>query len=325
MDRNDFTVGWLCALDHELTASRAALDEEYPSLEDQPPQDHNRYTYGRIGKHNVVMTCLPAGKYGTVSAATVAKDMLRSFESIRFGLMVGIGGGVPSNSHDIRLGDVVVSQPTRDHGGVVEYDFGKVLPGGIFERRGSLDKPPPVLLGAMQDIKSNSDLRRSKMRKILDEMATKLPNQQFARPSTEDRLFETECQHALEEACDRCNLHKEIRRIARTDEFGQPDTTPAIHYGLIASGNKVIASAAERERLQQTGPVLCFEMEAAGLMDSFKCLVIRGICDYADSYKRDEWQRYAAVTAAAYARELLDSIPASNKRKRAPAQAVSGE
>jgi hypothetical protein len=42
-----------------------------------------------------------------------------------------------------------------------------------------------------------------------------------------------------------------------------------------------------------------------GLMDSFPCLVIRGICDYADSHKNKVWQPYAAATAASYAKELL--------------------
>jgi hypothetical protein len=50
-------------------------------------------------------------------------------------------------------------------------------------------------------------------------------------------------------------------------------------------------------------------MEAAGLMDGFPCLVIRGICDYADSHKSKNWQRYSAAAAAAYAKELLLGVP----------------
>jgi hypothetical protein len=50
-------------------------------------------------------------------------------------------------------------------------------------------------------------------------------------------------------------------------------------------------------------------MEAAGLMNDFPCLVIRGICDYADSHKNNTWQPYAAATAAAYAKEVLSVIP----------------
>jgi hypothetical protein len=55
----------------------------------------------------------------------------------------------------------------------------------------------------------------------------------------------------------------------------------------------------------QFNNALCFEMEAAGLMDVFPCLVIRGICDYSDSHKNKEWQEFSAATAASYARELL--------------------
>ncbi|KAL7941765.1 hypothetical protein V8C42DRAFT_333660 [Trichoderma barbatum] len=55
---------------------------------------------------------------------------------------------------------------------------------------------------------------------------------------------------------------------------------------------------------------VCFEMEAAGFINSFPCLVFKGIYDYADSYKSDRWQRYASATAAAYAKELLNWAPA---------------
>lgn len=58
--------------------------------------------------------------------------------------------------------------------------------------------------------------------------------------------------------------------------------------------------------------ILCFEMEAAGLVNTIPCLVIRGICDYADSHKNDEWHKYAALAAAAYTRELLHILQAEN-------------
>ena len=86
------------------------------------------------------------------------------------------------------------------------------------------------------------------------------------------------------------------------------DNIPAVHYGLIASGNQVLKDGQTRERLRRELNVLCFEMEAAGLMDSFPCLVIRGICDYADTHKNKQWQGYAAASAAAYAKELLNTI-----------------
>jgi nucleoside phosphorylase len=71
--------------------------------------------------------------------------------------------------------------------------------------------------------------------------------------------------------------------------------------------------AAERDIVSaEFGGVLCFEMEAAGLMNSFPCLVVRGMCDYADSHKNKRWQAFAAGTAAAYAKEVLLVIPPTN-------------
>ncbi|KAJ4132673.1 hypothetical protein NW754_015488 [Fusarium falciforme] len=84
------------------------------------------------------------------------------------------------------------------------------------------------------------------------------------------------------------------------------------HYGLIASGNQVVKDAAFRGNInrQLGGNVLCLEIEAAGLANDFPCLVIWGICDYADSGKSEEWQEHAAAVAAAFARELLSVVPA---------------
>jgi hypothetical protein len=58
--------------------------------------------------------------------------------------MVGIGGGIPSNEYDIRLGDVVVSLPSDQAGGVIQFDLGEEEIGG-FKRVGSLNKPPKLL------------------------------------------------------------------------------------------------------------------------------------------------------------------------------------
>jgi nucleoside phosphorylase len=84
---------------------------------------------------------------------------------------------------------------------------------------------------------------------------------------------------------------------------------PVIHYGCIASGNQVMKCGKTRDELAKQLDIICFEMEAAGLMDTFPCLVIRGICDYADSHKNKDWQGYAAAAAAAYAKEFLLAMP----------------
>jgi hypothetical protein len=90
---------------------------------------------------------------------------------------------------------------------------------------------------------------------------------------------------------------------------------PAIHYGTIASANQLMRDSKKRDSYNKdyNGRILCFEMEAAGLMNSAPCLVIRGISDYADSHKREDhaWHGYAAAAAAAFAKEYISTIPSS--------------
>lgn len=300
----DYAIGVICALAIEKAAVEAMLDERHPPLK-TIQGDENSYTLGGIGKHNVVVACLPAGVMGNNSAATVAKDMLRSFP-IKIGLMVGVGGGVWSRKVDMRLGDVVVSQPGGTHGGVVQWDFGKMEKGGVFKRTGSLNKPPRVLLNALQDIKIRHMTEGDKFAEHLSTMAANSPRmaRTFGYQGAEhDQLFEATYDHERGDTCDECDQDRVIKRLpARTDP------APRIHYGNIASGNEVMKHGVTRDRIASEEGVICFEMEAAGLMDSFPCLVIRGICDYADSHKNKRWQPYAAATAAAFAKELLGVI-----------------
>jgi nucleoside phosphorylase len=129
------------------------LDKHHNPLQ-QNSRDHNTYTLGHIGRHNVILACLPTGVIGTLSAARVANQMLQTFEGIRFGLMVGVGGGVPSKENYIRLGDVVISKSTGQSGGVIQHDFGKTVQDGQFKRTGSLNRPPGVLLTALANLQS---------------------------------------------------------------------------------------------------------------------------------------------------------------------------
>jgi nucleoside phosphorylase len=310
---NEYTVGWVCALPVELAAAQEMLDEEHHDLERDPTDnDKNLYALGSIGGHNVAIVCLPAGRIGNNPAASVSTQMRATFKAIRFGLMVGIGGGVPSAEADIRLGDVVVSQPHEVHGGVVQYDVGKIMPSG-FKRTGSLNSPPQVLLSALAKVQANALRERSQLSLYVSKLERIAKFQRVkAGP---DVLFEAVYDHVGVHTCDQCSIDRQEVRQPR--ESGEEEV--AVYYGTIASGNQVMRSAAERNLLSaELDGVLCFEMEAAGLMNSFPCLVIRGICDYADSHKNKRWQPYAAATAAAYAKEVLLAIPPAEVAK-APA------
>ncbi|KAI4767751.1 purine and uridine phosphorylase [Aureobasidium sp. EXF-3400] len=314
LSHDSYGIGIICALLEEKAAMEMMLDEEHENLE-QKSGDHNSYTLGRIGKHNVVIACLPGGHQGKAAAATVAVHMMYSFP-IKLGLMVGIGGGVPSQVPTIRLGDVVVSMPEGTHGGVIQYDLGKLETDG-FRRKGHLDKPPKALLSAVTSLRAKHERKDPDFPRYLTaisdnrRMATKYGFQGVQH----DRLFAAEEIHSENHhICDHCLLT--LRTVQRDH---RDENTPQVFYGTILSGDLVMKNGEERDRRAAADKAMCFEMEAAGLMNDFPCLVIRGISDYSDSHKNDRWQPYAAATAAAYAKELLGALSAQEVEKLGPA------
>jgi nucleoside phosphorylase len=285
-----------------MAAAHAMLDKIHETLP-MHADDSNAYILGNIKQHNIVVACLPEGRYGLNNAANVLTHLVRTFPSIRAGLMVGIGGGVPSKA-DIRLGDIVVG--TR----VVQYDLGKIVGDGQMQHT-AIPKIPQQLLGtAVSSLRARHEREGSRIPYILREKFKE--HSEYRRPASPDCLFLSTYDHVSQtSACDECDHSKLVRRrIRETDD-------PLIHYGTIASGNQVMRSGTQRDSIARQLDVICFEMEAAGLMDILPCLPIRGICDYSDSHKNKEWQRYAAAAAASYARELLTVLPVAEARVKA--------
>ena len=318
LSHRDYTVACICPMGVELAAAKALLDEIHPHLPTQ--RDQNVYVLGEMGEHNVVIAVLP--EIGNNAAAALAIQLLIDFPYIRFGLLVGIGGGVPDNEEDgddIRLGDVVVSKPTTALAGVVQYDLGKYSSGGGFERTGALNKPPALLRASVENLAADHRIKGSQVSHYLADMLQKYPamKEKYAHPGAQrDQLFQANYPHPGGPNCKNCDRQRVIDREPRRN------LQPKFHYGTIGSANTVVKDAALREELRRSLNLKCVEMEAAGLMDSFPCLVIRGICDYADSHKNTIWQPYAAATAAAYMKELLSVIPGQEVTKIPPATVV---
>ncbi|KAL4806038.1 nucleoside phosphorylase domain-containing protein [Aspergillus unguis] len=312
---DDYTIAWICALPLEAAAARAMLDRAHPS-----PRgflDLNDYTFGELNGHYIVIACLPNDDEDGILSATLVVSRIRlTFPRLQYGLMVGIGGGVPGKNNDIRLGDVVVSNP--GHGGLIQYDYGKTVQGGQFVPIGILHKPPPALLARLARVRAEEMITGSNnMLKIVSTVLERYPNMKeiFSPPDEHtDFLFDSSYYHLDKESdCANCDKGRLVTRQPRGTK------KPSIHYGIIASGDLVMKDAETRDRLAQEHGILCFETEAAGVCNELPMLVIRGICDYCDTHKQKQWQGFAALTAAAYAKLLLLGMPAyqgdSNSRK----------
>jgi nucleoside phosphorylase len=318
---DEYVVGWICALPIEMAAAKGMMDEGHGDPQTPPPQaDQNTYILGCIGKFKVVVACLPKDEIGSSSAAAVARDMLHTFPNIRVGLLVGIGAGIPDYEsdevRDIRLGDVVISSD-KENGGVVLYDFGKRLADGSFKSMYALDRPPRSLRTAISRLEAEHQMRENRIPQYINKMLEKYPYMRkkgFTYPGqSADQLFRAAYRHASGRSCAKCDP---AERIDREPE-NRPDSDAVIHYGVIATGSAVVKHAPTREEITQKHRAICLEMEAAGLMNHFPCVVIRGISDYADSHKNDQWQPYAAAAAAACAKEVLGFVqPRALKEER---------
>ncbi|KAI6772979.1 hypothetical protein HG530_003937 [Fusarium avenaceum] len=290
-----YTIAWICALPKEMIAAQAVLDDIHEPLP-RKKNDNNSYILGSIGCHSIAIACLPSNEYGTNNAVNVLTNLTRTFTSIYLGVMVGIGGGVPRENFDIRLGDIVVG--TR----VVQHDLGKIIERGQIQHTAVPKTLAHIIGKALSHLQAEHQPHSSRIPLILEEKFREYPD--YAHPATADRLFSSTYQHSSQAPrCDKCSPSALVQRSERSSN------NPYIYYGTIASGNQVMKNSTVRDTVAQAVDAICFEMEAAGLNDICPCLTIRGICDYSDSHKSKEWQEYAAATAAAFAREFIEKLP----------------
>jgi nucleoside phosphorylase len=308
----DFKIGWLSALPVELAAAIAVLDQKYLEVP-LGMKRSNLYTLGRIGRHKIVIACVPDSLSSKMSTAAVAYEVRRMFPCIRFWLMVGTGGNVPQNetalrvSH-VRIGDVVISDLNMQDRGVTQYDLGKTDSSGRYVKIGSLKKPPAVLLDALLKLQAydlegprrgwvhlgsgySDSLRR------FDELWWTAPALLRASNFRFDPIHGSIFKHFLTPK----STWKEVALKYHL---------PRIHFGRIASVNHALIERAPRERLSfEFGDIHCFDTEAFGLIAEFPCLIIRGIHDYAVSHILSNDQPYAAAAAAVCAKKYLKLIP----------------
>ncbi|KAL2782706.1 nucleoside phosphorylase domain-containing protein [Aspergillus keveii] len=324
--RDEFAIAIICALTLEAEAVEDLFNEPYDRLGEyyrKQPGDDNAYINGRIGNHNVVVCYMPG--MGKGSAASVASSLKISYKRIEVALVVGICGGAPypSSGGEIFLGDVIISDS------VVQYDFGRQYPGGFEKKtdvKDTLGRPNRAvrsILASLQARRSRRDLQE-KLSRHLQTLQESQPD--WHRPtSVNDFLFKASYQHKHynHEATCYCldSTSKDICKAAVNSTCTllgcdparvcrrQPSTehcSPSVHIGTVASADTVMKSGEHRDRLVQAEGVVGFEMEGAGVWDNISCIIIKGVCDYADSHKNKAWQSYAAATGATAAKAFLE-------------------
>ncbi len=307
---DEYYFGWICSNGMIFNAATAFLDENHvePVLS---RNDSNKYAPGKIGKHNVVIGAWrKLDRLSLTSDTTrVATNMIRSFPNIKGFLLLTMGGGAPSERHDIRLGDIVVSE-SHHNDAVFQLDYGIAWNHISFSPYSVPTIIPTLFVLAVNRLKEHYKSNGNRLDDSINSIIDKDPILRACRrpdPGS-DRLFPS------------CGMSKNaIMRPARTEQKDDP----VIHYGRIASGSQIVIDAAFRDELSSKENVLCFERAAAGIVNDFPCLVICGIFHYVDGHDPYEWngyssmaswKEYSARAAAAYAKDLLQVIPAENEK-----------
>lgn len=307
--RDDFEIAIICALTLEADAVEALFDATYDRFSQRygrQPGDTNTYINGRIGRHDVVLCYLPA--MGIGSAASVTANLSVTYPRIQLVLVVGICGAIPflPSKAEIILGDIIISDS------VVQYDFGRQYADGFWRKsdvKETLGRPNQEIrsfLAGLKGRKTQKDLQ-DRICKHLQSLQTQ--DEIWERPATElDVLFEASYQHkhhsqdtgsksaySIDSSNSVLAHDEEIRKdcssvgcagqLVTRRRHGVEGTTPAIHIGPIACANTVIKSGLHRDKIAQSEGVIGFEMEGAGAWDNGPCIIIKGVCDYADSHK----------------------------------------
>jgi nucleoside phosphorylase len=356
-DRDGFEIAIVCALKLERDAVEALMEVDFKEegrTYGKASRDRNAYTTGVLGGKAVVLAY--PRDMGTLNAATVATELRSSFRNIKLGLVVGVAGATPRTRQgtDIVLGDLVISTS------VVQYDFGRQYPDG-FRRRGEIestlgrsDTEIANFIAFLEGYRTLQRLRRN-TNKYREQLVSTM---ELVRPSVErDRVFpptyrhkhrdtrwcetcskciqwdDPVCEEAERSGCDElgCEDSAAVRRADDSAQHSSGGSSSAqavrmtrIHFGRVASSNGVMKSGMHRDRVVKREGVVAFEMEGAGTWDQLPTVIVKSVCDYADSHKNKAWQDYAAVTAASCAKALLEEWePADRYLHNADAQASS--
>ncbi|EWG46946.1 hypothetical protein FVEG_07215 [Fusarium verticillioides 7600] len=324
--RDDFEIAIICALTLEADAIIAAFDhywDEDSGLSfGKARGDPNSYSAGIIGSHNVVLAHLPG--MGKVAAGNIAAFCRMSFPNINLALVVGICGGAPLHEDTpILLGDVIIST------GVVQYDFGRRFP-DRFEMKDTLSESvgrPNLEIRSLL-AKLATARQSQKLRRATHDIIARVPDAYPGR--SKDVLFpagyrhkhqdalecsvcascstdaDTVCSESLKATCKElgCDSKQALRQIPSNENEREPSLK--IHFGTFASGDTVMKSGKDRDQLIRQQKAIGFEMESAGVWEVFPCIVIKSVCDYADSHKNKDWQDYSALCAAACTKAFLE-------------------
>ncbi|KAJ0419212.1 purine and uridine phosphorylase [Aspergillus carlsbadensis] len=297
----DYTIALICPRGIVLSAAQFMLDEEHQGLP-RANRDPLDYVLGSMSGHNVVLATLPAQTHSDILAASITTHLVYTFPRAELRLLVSIGGGIPSESKDMRLGDVVVSNADTTHSGVITYDFGKETTQGFVRTAQEPCGTPAALVEACMKLKHHHRANPNHIANIVDGVGRRNPSiNAFHRPPQDtDVLFPSTRTSSDHSPSTRGNA---VFRPPRQS----PNQIKVLH-GMIGAGARLVSDPRRRDELAKEYGVICLDTAAPGFR-YYPGLVVCGIYHYCDRHYNEYWSHYAAAAAAACVKQMLSFIP----------------
>ncbi|UKZ73755.1 hypothetical protein TrVFT333_001405 [Trichoderma virens FT-333] len=312
--RESFQIALICALQVELNAVEALFDDYYEksSSYGKAIGDPNAYTTGKMCGHDVVLAFMPG--MGKVNSANVAAGFRASFPGIKLGLVVGICGGVPvgrDGEKEVLLGDVIISTALVQFDFGRQYANEVVRKDTLQDNLGRPNPEIRAFLTKLSGLRGRKILK-DKTSFHLEQLCEKEGFQGSSYPEETDKLYRSHyrhkhqngscetctnckdpdgevCKAALEASCEEllCQDSELVSRIrvdmARgTGDYRYTSTEamceaqkPVVHFGVIVSGDSVMKSGHHRDEIARREKAIAFEMEGAGVWESFPTVVIK--------------------------------------------------
>lgn len=314
--------------------------------------DPNTYTTGRFGKFDVVLVLLPnTGKVSAASATASLRSSYPGLRLVILTGICGAVPSSDAGD-EILLGDVIISKTVvqYDYGG--QYPDTFVAKDTTEDSLGRPDKNIRGLVAILKTarererVEERAALLLEQIQGLAAKKLRRLKADTYQYPgAASDKLFEatyrhkhynsTECLCALYHnysdpvckesrllACDVLGCDEKyviprqrlgINRQLEQQEPSEEARVPSVFIGRFGSSDTRLRSGEHRDLTAKHYGVLAFEMEGAGVWDELPCIIVKGVCNYADSHTNNHWQNFAAATAASVAKSLVERYTKTDK------------
>ncbi len=302
---SDYRLAVITTLNDETKAIRQVFGRRNPLPYSRKTGLHFQEIWIEVDGFEVSCLHVQCPNMGNNYAAVAAAVLLERYETVEDIILCGIAGGVPDpvtaesgqrkdgHPNHVRLGDIVISNSP-----IVQYDYVKMEETNVENRQIPI-QVSPTLRSSANDLAIEMEMSEFDFDTYCEELS-EVPD----RPTSDNIFaFETDDDGKVTQIKGKISHPK--------NQKGRTDGRPMLHMGKIGSANVLLKNSKKRDLLKEKDELLAIEMEGAGISDASWTFgagyfVVRGIVDYCDNNKNDDWRSYASYIAAAYTRLIAE-------------------